>query len=57
MTMMTSMQRSMIYRFLLTTVVFIYKLTPLIKGVNFLRNCGAVLVGEYFKIIKFYQLS
>ena len=57
MTMTTLMQRSMIYRFLLTTVVFIYKLTPLIKGVNFLRNCGAALVGEYFKIIKFYQLS
>ena len=27
------------------------------KGVNFLRNCGAAWVGEYFKIIEFYQLS
>ena len=28
-----------------------------IKGVNFWRNCGAELVGEYNRTIKFYQLS
>ena len=27
------------------------------KGVNFYRNCGAALVGEYNWVIKYYQLS
>ena len=28
-----------------------------IKGVGFYRNCGAASVGEYKKVIWFYQLS
>ena len=27
------------------------------KGISFLRNCGAALVGEYNRVIQFYQLS
>ena len=28
-----------------------------VKGVSYKRNCGDVSVGEYNRVIKYYQLS
>ena len=27
------------------------------RGNSFLRNCGAMSVGEYIRVIKYYELS